>query len=191
MGSLSTRLEVTNLGTGCRGPTYTGNQRKHAVYQAPQESSRKGSTLLQVLFGGSVRFAENQFGRRRSIAVEKWKPQVPDARKLNKKRRRNKDKQNAGTSGTKDSTGDYISTPPIATPTAIDVETVIVNDDNNVGEQVLQEAQATQMMAEATRGTKQNAVEVETGTGMAEQEAQTTHMDGESARGTWTRMRQI
>ncbi|KAF9594178.1 hypothetical protein IFM89_028835 [Coptis chinensis] len=81
---------------------------------------------------------------------------IPVARKLNKKRRRNKDKQNAGPSGTKDSTGDYISAPSIATqPTAIDVEAVntqvnaIVNDENNVGEQVLQEAQATHMISEA------------------------------------------
>ncbi|KAF9617323.1 hypothetical protein IFM89_035304 [Coptis chinensis] len=86
---------------------------------------------------------------------------VPNARKLNKKRRRNKDKQHAGTSGTKDSTGDYISTPPIATqPTAIDVEPVnmqvnaTVNEDNNVGEQDLQEAQAAQLMAKTTRGNR-------------------------------------
>ncbi|KAF9624259.1 hypothetical protein IFM89_009167 [Coptis chinensis] len=47
------------------------------------------------------------------------------------------------------------------------MENVTVNNENNVGEQVLQEAQATHMTGESARGIKQNEVEVETGTGMA------------------------
>ncbi|KAF9603335.1 hypothetical protein IFM89_034684 [Coptis chinensis] len=104
---------------------------------------------------------------------------TPEARKLNKKRRGNKNNQNAGTSGTKDLTGDYISTLPIATqPTAIDVETVnmqenvTVNDENNVGEQVLQEAQATHMTGESARGKDHNEVDAETGTGLVVTQSQ-------------------